>query len=136
MRIFLCVLALLLAAPAQAEERLYMRVVARSNSLPAQTEKLLIRNLALLMYPLAPGSLSRLEEWVPGCRVEMRKWQPCKEMPPASTVYITLGQGQGRNWWGVLFPGSACWAYGGGEGGEARVVFPVVRWLLGLFSLF
>lgn len=114
------------AFPAQAEERLYMRVVARSNAPSAQMEKYAVRSIALR---LGPDHAHILEKMHPQCRVERRIWQPDEKTPPAETVYITIGPGMGRNWWGVVYPESAAWAAGEGSG----LLFPFFSWLRELF---
>ena len=123
--IWLCAVFVL---PASAEENMYMRVVARDNSAWGQTEKYMVRNAALL---LGEERVSALEWWLPDVRVERKTWQPDEKTPPAETVYITIGPGEGRNWWGVLYPESAGWAVcPEGEGIE----FPFFSWLWALFS--
>lgn len=116
---------------AAGEEIRYMRVVARDDSPSAQREKMLVRDAAIACWP----DTEKLEAFFPDCRVSERIWQPDKNTAPAKTVYITIGQGQGRNWWGVLYPGSACWAGGGRAGEEVQITFPVLSWLAGLFNL-
>ena len=113
---------------AVGEERLYMRVVANSDSVHDQREKILVRNAAMQPYP---DRLEWLEELFPHCRVEMKYWQPEKETAPAQTVYITIGQGRGQNWWGVLFPESVYFASQGE--GELQLRFPFIQWLRSLF---
>lgn len=120
------ILCISLIFPAQAHERLYMRVVAGSNTPAAQLEKYAVRNLALL---LGPDRAYLLEIWLPRCRVERKIWQPDEKTSPAETVYITIGPGMGRNWWGVIYPESAAWASGEGEG----LLFPFFSWLRELF---
>lgn len=120
--IFLCLLCL----PGRAGgEAMYMRVVARGNSLPAQTEKITVRNIVLL---LGPGAAEKM-----GCRVEVKQWQPDEKTPPARTWYITIGAGAGRNWWGVLYPESIWWAAEEGKGEEISLSFPFFSWLYRLF---
>ncbi|MBQ9944818.1 MAG: hypothetical protein IJO67_10710 [Clostridia bacterium] len=127
MRFFiLTVMCVLFAFPLQAEETMYMRVVARSDAPAAQLEKQAVRTVALLLGPEHAGLL---ETWHPQCRVERKTWQPDEKTPPAETVYITIGPGMGRNWWGVLYPESAAWAASEGTG----LLFPFFNWLRELF---
>lgn len=119
---FLCGLIcfLLLAGNALGEEKnLYMRVVARDDTTAGQREKMLVRNWALLCWP----EMENVEKAFPDCEVTYRFWQPDKNTAPAGTVYITIGQGQGQNWWGVLYPDSIHWA-GGEKGEEVHIAFP------------
>lgn len=118
----------LLWVPSFAEETVYMRVVARSDETGAQQEKMLVRNTAIFLYP---DKVKLLEKLFPDCRVTMKPWQPDKHTAPAQTVYITIGQGLGQNWWGVLFPDSVHWASRGE--GEMHITFPIFEWLLSFF---
>lgn len=130
MRFLMVILVLVFCCQASVgEECTYMRVVANSDSAEDQQEKMLVRNAALLLYP---DRLVWLEKLFPHCRVEKKIWQPDKETAPAGTVYITIGQGQGQNWWGVLFPESVCFASQGE--GQVLLRFPVIGWLLSLFK--
>ncbi len=126
---FLCgfiLLFLLFALPAQGEEMRYMRVVARDDSPAAQREKLMVRGAALLCYP----NCVQLENMFSDCRVERKIWKPNNETAPAETVYITIGQGQGRNWWGILYPDSVSWVSGEGEGDAVEITFPFLQRLI------
>ena len=105
-----------------------MRVVANSDSQYDQREKMLVRHAALLLYP---DRLAWLEVLFPDCRVERKIWQPDQKTAPARTVYITIGQGHGQNWWGVLFPESVRFACRGE--GQVLVQFPFFEWLFSLF---
>lgn len=124
--LFMLMICSALACPVQAEDAMYMRVVARSNTPAAQVEKYAVRNAALC---LGAERVHLLERWYPDCRVEKKMWQPDENTPPALTVYITIGAGAGRNWWGVLYPESTAWAAGEGTG----ILFPFFSWLSGLF---
>lgn len=125
---FLLILVMFLsfAFPAKATEKMYMRVVARDDSPAAQMEKYIVRDAALF---LGPEHAAALGKWYPSCRVERKIWQPDEKTPPAETVYITIGPGEGRNWWGVLYPDSVAWAASEGTG----ILFPFLYWLSGLF---
>lgn len=112
-------------------ELLYMRVVARDDSPPAQREKIRVRNRA---FRLGPGRVKELESLFPGCRVERKTWQPDTKTPPAQTVYITLGPGEGKNWWGVLYGDSVWWAATERMGEDVNITFPFLSWVWGLFT--
>ena len=127
MRFFAAFLLFMFCCTAAAGEE-YMRVVANSDSQYDQREKLLVRNAALFLYP---DRLAWLEVLFPDCRVEKKIWQPDTKTAPAGTVYITIGQGQGQNWWGVLFPQSVQFASQGE--GQVQLWFPFIEWLLSLF---
>lgn len=130
MRFFAAFLVLMFCCTAAAgEEREYMRVVANSDSPYDQREKMLVRNAALLLYP---DRLAWLEVLFPNCRVERKIWQPDQKTTPAGTVYITIGQGRGQNWWGVLFPESVQFACRGE--GQVQLRFPFFEWLFSLFK--
>lgn len=129
MRFFAAFLVLMFCCTAAAgEEWEYMRVVANSDSQYDQREKMLVRNAALLLYP---DRLAWLEVLFPNCRVERKIWQPDQKTAPAWTVYITIGQGHGQNWWGVLFPESVRFACRGE--GQVLIQFPFFEWLFSLF---
>ena len=129
MRFFAAFLVLMFCCTAAAgEEWEYMRVVANSDSQYDQREKMLVRHAALLLYP---DRLAWLEVLFPDCRVERKIWQPDQKTAPARTVYITIGQGLGQNWWGVLFPESVRFACRGE--GQVLVQFPFFEWLFSLF---
>ena len=98
-------------APAQGETRL--RVVARGDSALAQEEKLRVRDALLAVCPVraeglprAWGRLAVLAERAGG-KLSLRFWSPDAAEPPALTVYVTLGEGRGKNWWGILYPDAA-----------------------------
>ena len=54
------------------------------------------------------------------------------------TVYITLGEGKGHNWWGVLYEDALLWARADeGEEKDGEVVFlwPIWEWLCRLLGI-
>lgn len=122
---FVCVF--LLCLPAANAER-YLRVVAKDNGPEAQRDKMMVRNLLLL---LGPAKAEKLESIRPDCRVERKIWQPDEKTPPAETVHITIGPGAGKNWWGVLYGDAVNWAAEGT--GERHLSFPFLEWLRALF---
>ena len=124
-RLFFVVCVMLLLLPGQAKAERYMRVVARDDSPAAQREKMMVRNLALVLGPETLRDMRR------DVKVEQKRWQPDEKTPPAQTVYITIGQGTGRNWWGVLYGDAVYWAAEGE--GEITLSFPFFGWLRRLF---
>ena len=129
-------------------EALYLRVVGRDDSPAAQMEKLRVRNAALSVLPtegIAPWALVPVVRDavapVADCRVEARRWSPGRGAPPAPTLLVTVGQGAGHHWWGVLYPDARRWAQveddtSDEENDSAPVVFlwPFWDWLCRLFS--
>ena len=139
-RLWLCVLlALPLPFGAQAQEAWYMRVVARGNGASAQLEKRYVRDAALSALEDTPpdAAIARIgaaiQAVAPDSRVEIRNWQPDQNTPPARTVYITIGEGGGKNWWGVLYVDSL--SLTGEKTDDEAVVFvwPWFDWLARLF---
>ena len=108
MRRFFILFLLLAVAPISARGEMYIRIIARDDSLAAQLEKMQFRDEIL---PLLPGNMADLPSSLAkirqayDCGVSIRSWAP-EGKPLRPTVYITLGEGQGRNWWGILFPDS------------------------------
>lgn len=112
MRFFYLLLCLLLlfARSCHGEEIWYLRIIARDDSPAAQAEKIALRDHILPLFPAnardmkkALPDIIRSAEFFAPCRVQIRKWAPHEKTPPAPTVYITLGKGGGRNWWGLLY---------------------------------
>ena len=96
-----------------AGEVYYIRIIARDDSPPAQEEKILLRDALLPLFPEKAEELSAflphitaVAQALAPCSVEMRAWSPHQKTPPAPTVYITIGEGGGKNWWGVLYEGA------------------------------
>ena len=123
------------AARGRAEEKWYMRVIARDDGAAAQAEKLRVRDAALSALPgraeEIPARLFEIEraaKRIAPCAVEIRLWTPDEKTPPAPTVYITVGSGRGRNWWGVLYEDALSWA--ALDEAEARGEEPVFVWPL------
>ncbi|MBE5787611.1 MAG: hypothetical protein E7324_08750 [Clostridiales bacterium] len=115
---------------------MYIRVVSRDDSADAQMEKIRVRDAVL---PLLPEDAERLAaHWdaicdaanaVASCQVQIRPWAP-EGMPMRDTLYITVGGGEGPNWWGILYrDGPALLGKAAGEE-EYRLYFPLVQWLL------
>ena len=141
-RFLLLLLALMLCAPS-AGAAVYMRVVARDDSLMGQREKYAVRDAVLAACPAdgahLPAALPRIARAAgavaPDSRVCLRLWQPDEKTPAALTVYITVGEASGQNWWGVLYGDALQLA--GEETGEADVCFcwPFLAWVRRLLGL-
>lgn len=108
MRRFFCFLLLLICLPFAGRGEMYVRIISRDDSLAAQMEKMKFRDDILPLLPQNPAELPAALEKIRqeyGCRIWMQCWAPQGEkLQP--TVYIALGAGGGKNWWGVLFPAS------------------------------
>lgn len=134
MRRFFILFLLLIGLPFAARGEMYIRIIARDDSLSAQQEKILIRNEILPLLPEnardLPQALQEIERNF-GCRAKIRPWAPLGR-PLRQTVYITLGEGKGYNWWGILFPDSLRLAkMGGHETGEITFRYPIFTFLFG-----
>lgn len=139
--------ALLCGACATAEEsakdRWYFRVVGRDDTAAGQAEKLRVRDMLLALCPRRAAELTdhlkqirRAVNRIAPCEVEIRSWSPDEKTPPAPTVYVTAGDGQGHNCWGILYEDSLLLARMDGEDGpvdQPVFVWPlwqrIMRWL-------
>ena len=141
----LCVFFLGIAAYAAEEERWYYRVIARNDAAEAQEEKIRVRDAVLSVCPETakelPAAFPKIKETAESlvsCRMEIKTWSPDTETPPACTVYITIGEGRGRNCWGVLYADSLLMAKAEEDPEEperVEFVWPFWNWLLSLFGL-
>ena len=141
-RFLLLLLAMMLCAPS-AGAAVYMRVVARDDSLAGQQEKYAVRAAALAACPADPAGLpaalpriARAARGIaPDSRVRLRLWRPDEKTPAALTVYITVGEAGGHNWWGVLYGDALQLA--GEEAEEEGVCFfwPFLAWVRQLLGL-
>ncbi len=141
----LCVYFLGFDTCATAEERWYYRVIARDDTPQAQEEKIRVRDAVLSFcpetakeLPAAYPTMKEAAESVAPCRMEIKTWSPDTKMPPAPTVYITIGEGRGRNCWGVLYADSLLMAKAEESPEEperVEFVWPFWSWLLSLFGL-
>ena len=157
-----CCAALLIwwAGAARAEEGVYLRVLARDDSLEAQAEKLAVRSQVLAALPQEPlGAWALLPvmedaaQTVSDCTARVALWTPSPGIPAAPAIVVTIGPGRGHNWWGVLFRDARYWARADADdendtpeadgvaeetdedGGEGLVfVWPLWVWLCRLFS--
>ena len=86
-----------------------LRVVARSDSQEDQERKIRTRDAVLEAARTRPMNLSALRRAArgvdPTAQVRMVFYPPENPRP---TVQVTLGEGRGRNWLGMLFPGAFC----------------------------
>ena len=133
------------AAGAKAETQWYLRVIARDDTSEAQAEKLRVRDAVIAACPeeemLLPASfdvIKKAAESAAPCRVEIKEWSPDESALPALTLYITVGEGRGHNVWGVLYADSLLMAKAGDipeDPERVEFVWPIWRWLLGLFGL-
>ena len=134
MRRFFILLLLLTCLPFSARGEMYIRIIARDDSLTAQMEKMHFRNEILPLLPensrdlpLVLADIQRDYQ----CEAEIRPWAPTG-MPLRPTVYITLGEGKGHNWWGILFPNSLHLAkIGENETEEIVFRYPIFTFLFG-----
>lgn len=123
----------------------YLRIIGRDDTPAAQEEKMRVRQAVWAQCPQDAGNIKnalpaiqRAAEAVSPCRVEIRSWSPDGENPAAPTVYITLGEGKGHNWWGVLYEDALLWARADeGEEKDGEVVFlwPIWAWLCRLLGI-
>lgn len=107
------VFLMILCQSACCEEAMYIRIVSRGDTQEAQMEKIEVRNAVM---PLIPEHSSELEKRLPliyaaangiaPCEIDIRLWNPEKKVP-LQTLYITVGEGSGPNWWGILYPQGA-----------------------------
>lgn len=128
-------LIFMISASAMGEEEWYIRVVSRDASEAAQAEKMAVRDAVLMMLP---DETEKLEKMLPDiekalgpadCRADIRLWAPDggEERP---TLYITIGGGQGPNWWGILYGPEKMMEADGDETDEIRIIWPVIDWIL------
>ena len=93
-----------------------LRVVARSDSQEDQERKIRTRDAVLEAARTRPMNLSALRRAArgvdPTAQVRMVFYPPENPRP---TVQVTLGEGRGRNWLGMLFPGAF-----GAQAGQTR----------------
>ena len=134
MRRFFIFLLLLVCMPFSARGEMYIRIIARDDSWAAQMEKFQFRDEILPLLPENPRELPRKIREIQqnyACRIEIQPWAPAgKVLCPA--VCITLGEGRGHNWWGVLFPESLRLAkMGENETGEIIFRYPIFTFLFG-----
>ncbi len=137
--------AVLLTAVPGARAEWYYRVIGRDDSLEAQAEKYRVRNALIQACPQqendllsAVSEIKKAAESAAPCRVEIKDWSPDAETPLASTVYITIGEGRGRNCWGVLYADSLRMAQAEDipeEPEKVEFVWPIWTWLLSLLGL-
>lgn len=145
MRVLFCLIASVLLSLSPGE-RWYVRVVARSDAPAAQTEKIRVRDAVLRACPeklqalptALPRILAAAGDIAPDAAVTVRPWAPAGH-PARPTLYVSLGEGAGRNWWGVLYEDAVFLAAEEGEAENAETAeivwtWPVVDWLLSLLG--
>ena len=145
MRVFFCLIASILLSLSPGKGW-YVRVVAQSDAPAAQTEKIRVRDAVLRACPESPqalpGALPRIlasaGDIAPDAAVTVRPWAPAG-WPARPTLYVSLGEGAGRNWWGVLYEDAVFLAAEEGEAENAETAeivwtWPVVDWLLSLLG--
>lgn len=132
----LCVLA-----AAQAQETICLRVIGRDDTAAGQAEKIRVRDAVLAVCPPSwtdPEQLraaaDRAARAVADCRTEVRIWQP-EGGAPVRTLYVTVGAGRGRNWWGILYGNALSMAAEEESGEEALLVWSFWDWLRGFLGL-
>lgn len=133
--------ALLFSFPARGEGAWRMRVIARGDSRLAQAEKLAVRDCALRQAAgqadMTAQAFARMA-WAArrraDCRVTLKCYSPGGQIAPAPTVYIIIGHGTGRNWWGALYPRAAALTAEETEVGRTTLAWPLWDWLRGLLT--
>ena len=143
MRKFVClILSALLSLPVGASAEWYVRVVARGDGPAAQAEKIRVREAVLSACPRDPEALfdalprilAAARRIAPDADVTVRPWAP-EGRDCCPTLYVTLGKGQGRNWWGVLYEDALnLAAEDPSADGEVVFVWPVVDWVLAVLG--
>lgn len=121
----------------------YIRIIARDDSPAAQEEKLFLRDRLLPLFPENPRALpayfssirSAARQLAP-CEAEIRFWTPDEKTLPAPTVYITIGEGGGKNWWGMLYPQAPEMARTpeSREEAEIKIIWPIWEWMKSLLK--
>lgn len=125
----------------------YLRVIGRNDTAAAQEEKLRVRDAVWAVCPDEPAMLTealpairQAAESVASCQIELRFWSPGDGWETQPTLYITVGEGQGHNWWGVLYDGALHMAQAKNTekpedtDDEVEFVWPLWEWLLRLFG--
>lgn len=139
-RIMIFLALLCLCFPAYGEDTGYCRIVSRDASVEAQREKYRVLGavLPLLIRDSRPVSdrLTEIEaaaDRIAPCDVDIRIWAPPGKAE-GKTLYITIGEGMGPNWWGILYDGGlGLFARDTGEEGVS-FTWPVIDWLLNLLG--
>lgn len=140
-RMLIGMLLLCLCVSARCENAAYIRVVSRDDSPAAQQEKFRVRDAILPLLTEECDTIADLlaaieaaaDEIAP-CSTQIRPWAP-EGYPVHSTVYVTIGDGKGPNWWGILYDGGIG-LFAVDDGGE-KVTFdwPWIRWMLNAIGI-
>ncbi len=143
MRKFVClILSALLSLPVGASAEWYVRVMARGDGPAAQAEKIRVREAVLSACPRDPAALfdalprilAAARRIAPDADVTVRPWAP-EGKAQRPTLYVALGEGKGRNWWGVLYEDALFLAAEDAtEDGEVVFVWPAVDWVLAVLG--
>jgi len=129
-------LIFLLGQGAAGEAEMYIRIVSRDASPDAQEEKFKVRDLVLPVIQEHCGDdealLSYIEvlaNEIAPCHADIRQWHP-EGHPEGSTLYITIGEGAGPNWWGIFYPkGTALTGEEIDDDEEIHLVWPLLDWI-------
>lgn len=144
----LCLCCLSTSVSARAEvEICALRVIAHDDTALMQSQKLLVRKRVLDALQSGGGRddiVRALDLMHVPYRMHVQRYSPGVPYPAQSTLVITLGKGQGRNWFGVLCRDwerfSFLWtqkksgAYPCAARDDMQVVFPWFHRLMRFFS--
>ncbi|MDR0929266.1 MAG: stage II sporulation protein R [Oscillospiraceae bacterium] len=91
------------------KDHLRLRVVAHSDSEADQRRKLCVRDAVLPLFAQYPPNLSAVLATARAIdpTARLRAGRLCFGGYRSPAVQLTLGQGAGHNWWGIVFE-SAC----------------------------
>lgn len=108
---------LLLALPtAHAEKDIfYIRVIAHDDTAYCQHQKILARDKLLSLLQAGYSEPAQLESALKAegfpATISLRIWTPQGPYAAQPTLYVTLGDGQGHNWWGILCADAQKWDF-------------------------
>ena len=138
-KLTICVLLAIMLCPAlnaRAEADIYLQVIGATDLQADQEYKLLVRDWALELA--AEGAGNRLESElnlraleagrVANIHVQWGKFPLYGQLRQACRV--TIGQGCGRNWFGLLYPETAL------PGEDVIYYSALINWLADIFNLF
>ena len=136
----LMLLMIVLLSPynACAENRVYLRVVGDSDAPAAMRTKMQVRDALLsacpenpYLLPAALPYLSDIANQTAACAVSLRCWAPVKNGPALMTLYVQIGHGRGKNWFGLLYE-NAPRMFAQGENTDHWIFdWPFLCWLFG-----
>ena len=136
--LMLLLIVLLSPHDAHAENRFYLRVVGDSDAAAAMRTKTQVRDALLsacpenpCLLPAALPYLSDIANQIADCTVSMRYWSPIKNGPALPTLYVQVGEGRGKNWFGLLYE-DAPYMFAQGEKTDQWIFdWPFLCWLFG-----